>query len=610
MGAVLLTPNHYTGVLTEMGLLQALGAKAVTMSVDFPILDPGFDAYGGQSANYLAFYRQVVSDIRAHGMKVIIETACVWSDPTYSSLNVMPYYNSLSTTKYDAGRANQALLIAQQLQPDYLSVIQEPDTEAIQTGKSELGTVSGSTALLNQILSVYRQPGATLVPVGAGVGTWITSYDQFIQNFVATSIDFVDTHIYPVNLDYLTRAITIASMASTAGKKIAMTECWLQKVRDSELTTLTQDTILARNNFSFWAPLDTQFLQAMVDFSYYENLLFATPFWEEYFFGYVDYNTTTAAMTPAALNAAAVAAQTPNMLIGAYSTTGHNWETSILPGPDTTPPSSPVLTTSGVYPNSVNVVWAATADNVGTAGYRFYRNGELLTTTTYLNYYDTGLSDGKVYTYTATAFDASGNVSSPSAPLAVTTPDITPPSTPANFKVMLVSPTQINLSWSASTDNVGVKQYAIYRGKGGAAPTGYAITPGTTFSNTSLQSAYTYCYYVAAQDAAMNTSPPTPTLCASTPDTIPPSPPTNVTAVAVSGTQVRLSWTASTDNVGVTGYQVQRIQGATTKTIGTSASTSYLDSTASPNTTYYYTISAYDAAGNHSYPSAVKITTP
>ncbi len=45
-------------------------------------------------------------------------------------------------------------------------------------------------------------------------------------------------------------------------------------------------------------------------------------------------------------------------------------------------------------------------------------------------------------------------------------------------------------------------------------------------------------------------------------DTTPPSSPPNLTATAVSSTQINLSWTASTDNVGVTGYQIERCQGA------------------------------------------------
>ena len=93
------------------------------------------------------------------------------------------------------------------------------------------------------------------------------------------------------------------------------------------------------------------------------------------------------------------------------------------------------------------------------------------------------------------------------------------------------------------------------------------------------------------------------------PDTEDPTVPGNLTATAVSGTQVDLAWTHSTDNVGVTGYTVYR-DGAVLTTVG-SATSSYQDLTASPNTTYTYTVDAFDGATNHSAQSApATATTP
>jgi hypothetical protein len=90
-------------------------------------------------------------------------------------------------------------------------------------------------------------------------------------------------------------------------------------------------------------------------------------------------------------------------------------------------------------------------------------------------------------------------------------------------------------------------------------------------------------------------------------DTTPPSAPTTLTATPVSGTRIDLSWTASTDNVGVTGYDVYR-GGAV---VGKPTSASYSDTGVSPATTYQYYVVARDAAGNTSAPSStVSATTP
>jgi hypothetical protein len=88
---------------------------------------------------------------------------------------------------------------------------------------------------------------------------------------------------------------------------------------------------------------------------------------------------------------------------------------------------------------------------------------------------------------------------------------------------------------------------------------------------------------------------------AAPPDGGPPSAPANLAATAVSFSQVNLTWTASIDDVAVTGYEVFRCQGsvcAPTVQVGTSATASYSDAGLSPSTIYTYTVAAYDAAGN------------
>ena len=96
-------------------------------------------------------------------------------------------------------------------------------------------------------------------------------------------------------------------------------------------------------------------------------------------------------------------------------------------------------------------------------------------------------------------------------------------------------------------------------------------------------------------------------------DTQPPTAPTNLTATAVSGSQINLSWTASTDNVGVTGYLIERCQGAGCNNfaqVGTTAGTTYNDTGLTANTSYSYRVRATDAAGNLSpYSNVASATT-
>jgi chitodextrinase len=163
----------------------------------------------------------------------------------------------------------------------------------------------------------------------------------------------------------------------------------------------------------------------------------------------------------------------------------------------------------------------------------------------------------------------------------------------------------VDLSWTASTDDVGVAGYAIFRNG-----TQIDTTTTTSYSDTTVQASTSYSYTVTAYDAAGNTSPASNAATVTTPaaaDTTPPTAPTNLTATASSATRVDLGWTASTDDVGVTGYQIFR--GGTQ--IGTSTTTSYSDTTVKASTSYSYTVEASDAAGNTSGDSnTATVTTP
>jgi chitodextrinase len=87
-------------------------------------------------------------------------------------------------------------------------------------------------------------------------------------------------------------------------------------------------------------------------------------------------------------------------------------------------------------------------------------------------------------------------------------------------------------------------------------------------------------------------------------DTQPPSVPTGLQATGETSTSIALAWTASTDNVGVTGYHVYQVNGSASTLLGSTASTSYTVTGLNASTSYTFSVSAYDAAGNVSAASA------
>jgi chitodextrinase len=299
------------------------------------------------------------------------------------------------------------------------------------------------------------------------------------------------------------------------------------------------------------------------------------------------------------------------------------------PAPDPTPPSTPTgLNATAASSSAIDLNWTASSDNIGVTGYRVERcQGAGCTNFAEVGspagnaYSDTGLAPATAYRYQVRATDAAGNLSGYSAIASATTPaapDTTAPSAPTGLTATAVSTSQIDLAWTASTDNVGVTGYRVERCQG-ASCTNYAQvgTPTTTtFSNTGLAANTTYRFRVRAADAAGNLSAYSAIVNRATlaSDTTAPTAPTGLAATAVSPTQIDLSWTASTDNVGVTGYRVERCQGATCTTfaqVGTPTATSYSSTGLTASTTYRFRVRAADAAGNLSaYSSIVNATTP
>src|SRR5215475_12480900 len=183
--------------------------------------------------------------------------------------------------------------------------------------------------------------------------------------------------------------------------------------------------------------------------------------------------------------------------------------------------------------------------------------------------------------------------------------DTTPPTAPTNLAVASKTSASVALTWTASTDNVGVTGYRVFDGT-----TQVGTSAATSFTVTGLAPSSTHTYTAQAVDAANNVSAASNAVTVTTDppvvDTTAPTAPTNLSVASKTSTTVSLSWTASTDNVGVTGYRI--LEGATQ--VGMSATTSSTVTGLAPSSTHTYTARAVDAANNLSSDSnAVTVTT-
>jgi fibronectin type 3 domain-containing protein len=185
--------------------------------------------------------------------------------------------------------------------------------------------------------------------------------------------------------------------------------------------------------------------------------------------------------------------------------------------------------------------------------------------------------------------------------------DFMPPAPPTGLTgSSSTPPAQVRLTWNATSDSGGPVAYRVYRN--GAF---VATTAETTWTTTNVTEGSTYTFVVRGIDEQSNigdpSAPVSVTVTAPPPaDVTAPSAPTGLTAQQLgSPTRVQLGWTGSTDDVGVTAYEIAR-DGVV---LGTTAATSFADTAIAANRTYAYAVVALDAAGNRSPAASVSAAT-
>jgi titin len=299
------------------------------------------------------------------------------------------------------------------------------------------------------------------------------------------------------------------------------------------------------------------------------------------------------------------------------------------------PPGTPTgLVATAVSPTQVSLSWIPPTNTGGypLTGYKIeFRVGggdyvQLVenTASTSTTYSHTGLTTNNVYSYRVYAITSFGTSTSSTEAIAQpkATSKVTAPDSPTGLEATAVSPTQINLSWVAPSKNGGfpITGYKIESKAGSGSYTtlvSNTVTTATTYQHTSLTTGTKYTYKVSAINsvgtgAASSETSATPT---STSAASAPGPPSALTATAVSGTEVRLSWSppANTGGSAITGYKIEFMtsSGSYTTLVANTASTTtaYSHAGLTSGQLYLYRVSAINAIGT-SNPSPEASVTP
>ena len=276
---------------------------------------------------------------------------------------------------------------------------------------------------------------------------------------------------------------------------------------------------------------------------------------------------------------------------------------SLIPDDLTIPPSVPEALGGSIDGNSVSLVWQASTDDEAVLGYNVYRDNQYLTTVSDPAY--TGFNEeDESHSWYVVAFDIRTNFSARSERIVL--PDQGPvdttiaPSVPTGLAGEVDSgdtSDNVTLTWEPSTDDQSVAGYNIYLNRQ------YIATRFDTIYTGSVEAGSSNSYSVVAFDFDGNFSSASEalTLPVGTEEVnpgAPPSIPTNLagdTTTSDGRTQVQLTWTASTSNVRVAGYNIYRNNDYHT-TVFTNA---YIDEV-SAGTAFSYSVAAFDDFGNFS----------
>jgi hypothetical protein len=629
--------GYLSTITAQLNEEKALGAQAVEVQIGFPVLYAPFQ--GGQEnlQPYLTFYQGVAQAVKALGMKLIVENDVLLASDIQSGWpNLADYFSTLSWTEYMQARATMAATLAETMQPDYLILAEEPDTEALQSGQANLNNPTDAAQMISGEISAVRASSFPNSKLGAGFGSWpqtglANSVVEYAEAYVALPLDYIDSHIYPINTvasgSLIGNILTIASLAAAAGKPIALSEYWLWKMENSEWNVMSADNLRGRDPLSFWQPLDIYFQQTMQNLANYTNMVYVVGDGPDYLFTYQTYGGTTAnggaancTCTTTYCDSYDIVKTESNLAktandTAAYSTVGIAFANQLVQPPDTTPPSKPTgLTGSAGYTGS-NFSWTASTDNVGVAGYNVFRcsppaqgqscKGVLIANITTPAFLDSGLSENTAYNYQVQAFDLANNNSALSSTLSVQTYKI-PTNAPSNLVATPISATEIELTWSAPQDTSGLTGYVIFSGPSGSSLVQIAtVSAGkTTYKNEKLIPSTYYYYGVEAVENGVDSQ---MTSVAYTPTYGVPNAPTSVVATPASSSAIALSWqqTMAHNGLPIANYKV--LQGTTSgqlTQIATVTGTTYTSKSLKANTAYYYEVVAVDTAGDDSSPSS------
>jgi len=303
---------------------EVMGVELVKIDTHYPVFTPAFHTYLLANPpplvpNYVytvdnfigyaaSFYNKLADEIRARGMGLWIEHSTLFND--WSTTPPGDYFADIraagvapARARYLQERAAETVLIVSELSPDYYTLVDEPTTQ-----NDNFGYFPGGVPILTHdgwrdLVQTSAADIAAAVPgytslLGAGSGTW--EGRGYTERFAALpELDYIDFHLYPLAStaeDFAQNLLDWSDYVRGVDptKKLTLGESWLYKASVAEISGgLDHNVIFGRDTYSFWEPLDRQFLQMLFKIVHLKDFEAVMPFWSQYYFAYLTHGDPT-----------------------------------------------------------------------------------------------------------------------------------------------------------------------------------------------------------------------------------------------------------------------------------------------------------------------------
>ena len=315
-GTTALTAIALTDVKMEIARYQQLGVRAVTIQLGFPLLVPKFFSWNGDPSDapkFVSFYQQVVNQCHNSGIKVIVE---VTPNLTPAGLNVLQYCQSLSAQEYQNEMCLHCSNLASLIKPDCISIVAEPDTATSRSGQNVYQQPASMAAFCQAAAASILAAAAQVSPqyrssvdIAAGACPWMSRAQKYLDALInLPGLTAIDLHSYYIGNGDMETMTNLADQVNAAHMRVMSSECWLNKAgtgsppsgpAGSSEPTVARST----NTFSFWEPLDMNFMHAMVTWCRVERPSYFTFFDSQLLFNYFNYSQVQSLTDPQIISA-------------------------------------------------------------------------------------------------------------------------------------------------------------------------------------------------------------------------------------------------------------------------------------------------------------------